>query len=119
MPKHKPRRRLAKKKDQDLARGPAPEDEELEIWDPKISAELKKLPNEEKKFNAIERGGSFLLTLNDIKNIDKCLVHWDNYWEVVVLSIDIRKSSIALSNVEDFSEFSQALTDFICYIKNN
>ena len=40
----------------------------------------------------------------------------DNYWDVVVVTLDIRKSSIALVNVEDFEEYSNVITDYVCYV---
>ena len=39
-----------------------------------------------------------------------------NYWEVVVVTLDIRKSSIALVNVEDFAEYSDKITDYVVYV---
>ena len=39
-----------------------------------------------------------------------------NYWDVVVVTLDIRKSSIALVNVEDFEEYSNVITDYVCYV---
>ena len=39
-----------------------------------------------------------------------------NYWDVVVVTLDIRKSSIALVNVEDFEEYSNAITDYVCHV---
>lgn len=40
----------------------------------------------------------------------------DNYWEVVVVTLDIRNSSIALVNLEDFEEYSNVITDYVCYV---
>ena len=39
-----------------------------------------------------------------------------NYWEVVVVTLDIRKSSITLVNLEDFEEYSNVITDYVCYV---
>ena len=39
-----------------------------------------------------------------------------NYWEVVVVTLDIRKSSIALVNVEDFEEYSNVITAYMGYV---
>ena len=40
----------------------------------------------------------------------------DYYWKVIVVSIDIRNSSIALVNVEDFDTYQDTICDYICYI---
>ncbi len=40
----------------------------------------------------------------------------NNYCDVVVVTLDIRKSSIALVNVEDFEEYSNVITDYVCYV---
>ena len=40
----------------------------------------------------------------------------ESYWEVVVVTLDIRKSSITLVNVEDFEEYSNVITDYVCYV---
>ena len=40
----------------------------------------------------------------------------ESYWEVVVVTLDIRRSSIALVNVEDFEEYSNVITDYVCYV---
>ena len=40
----------------------------------------------------------------------------NNYGEVVVVTLDIRKSSIALVNLEDFEEYSNVITDYVCYV---
>ena len=39
-----------------------------------------------------------------------------NYCEVVIVTLDIRSSSIALVNLEDFEEYSQVITDYVCYV---
>ncbi len=39
-----------------------------------------------------------------------------NYWEVVVVTLDIRKSSIALVNLEDFEEYSNVITAYVGYV---
>lgn len=40
----------------------------------------------------------------------------NNYGEVVVVTLDIRKSSIVLVNLEDFEEYSAVITDYVCYV---
>lgn len=40
----------------------------------------------------------------------------DNFWDVVVVVLDIRNSSIALVNVEDFDEYSNIISDFTWYV---
>ena len=39
-----------------------------------------------------------------------------NYGDVVVVTLDIRKSSIALVNLEDFEQYSEVITDYVCYV---
>ena len=58
------------------------------------------------------------LTRKESAILSSNLAQDDNYCEVVVLSIDIRRSSVALAHVEDFYEYAEVLTDFICYIKD-
>ena len=40
----------------------------------------------------------------------------NNYGEVVVVTLDIRKSSIVLVNLEDFEVYSNVITDYVCYV---
>ena len=40
----------------------------------------------------------------------------NNFWEVVVVTLDIRKSSIALVNVEDFEGYSDVITAYVGYV---
>lgn len=40
----------------------------------------------------------------------------DYFWKVIVVSVDIRKSSIALVNVEDFQAYQDAICDYVCHI---
>lgn len=51
-----------------------------------------------------------------ISTILDCLKEELYYWPVIVVSIDIRKSSIALINVEDFQAYQDSINDFICYV---
>ncbi len=51
----------------------------------------------------------------DAANIASGLAAEYNFWEAVIVTLDIRKSSIALLNVEDFDEYSDILTNYVCY----
>lgn len=42
---------------------------------------------------------------------DKC-----NYGDVVAVILDIRKSSVALVNLEDFEQYTEVITDYVCYV---
>lgn len=57
--------------------------------------------------------------LTDAAEISKFLEKLERkeyFWEVVVLAMDIRKSSIALVNVEDFQTYHDAICDYVCYL---
>lgn len=96
--------------------------EKLDLWDKGAiprKEHKKQLDVEMISEGAIISGSS--LKPNKLKSFRTRLAAEgrENFCEVVVLSVDIRKSSIALLFVEDFPEYTRALTDFICYIKDN
>ena len=88
----------------------------MDLWN-KETVKKEDLQIEMISKNAIRNGSGFR-DKDEIESLRTNLAKRINVCELIVLSADIRKSSIALVNVEDFSEYSRVLTDFICYIKN-
>lgn len=123
MAKGKKGRKRVKRKDKD-SKGKVLTERDIEhmdFWNRKPIPEEKQ--DERLEVDPISdkaiKNGSFLSN-EEIKAFQTYLAAdgRDNYCEVVVLAVDIRKSSITLINVEDFAEYHRVLTDFICYIKN-
>lgn len=82
----------------------------------------KKQPSTQKKENSFWIDEELVKQSTGIEKDDKifailsCLKEEDYFWPVIVVSIDIRKSSIALVNVEDFQAYQDSIGDFICYV---
>lgn len=97
--------------------------EELDFWNRDI-VDRKKRPQrlevEPISTDAIKKGSCFRDEDHEPEKFSTNLAAdgTDNSCEVVVLSADIRKSSITLVHAEDFPEYSRVLTDFICHIKD-
>ena len=117
--KKKPRRPSADTEDEKIKSLKEKDIRELDYWNkrpPGAEDQEVELLSEE----AIHNGSSLSREEGEIARFQSNLAALgrDNYCEVVVLSVDIRESSIALVNAEDFTEYSRALTDFVCYIKD-